>query len=252
MPTDDRQVIVAGLADAPAAWTVPGNGQITPLSIFAHYDGSGAATPFVPAIKVISDGGKTVGIYPYTSSIAAGGSADVSWFPGGRVTATLSNPGLMAVRVNIVGNINIPEGDPGVFVTWGEAPLDTGSPTPFWNSGTPLRLTAPVSGHYLSIGNLEWGLVGAGNAPAYTGHYLYLNGTPSPSYLYEFNTAEPDIGVAYNLNGGSHGIIHLNAGDYLETLAYNFNQGGAARNLIDLRPTENHYASWSLILVAAT
>lgn len=83
MATDDRQVIVTGQANAPASWTIPGNGQIKPRSLFAHYDGTAATVPFIPALKVISDGGKTVGVYPSGSLVAAGGSADVSWFPGG-------------------------------------------------------------------------------------------------------------------------------------------------------------------------
>lgn len=81
MPTDDRQILVAGTASAPAGFTVPGNGQIQPKAIFATYDGSGAAASFLPALEVISDGGETVGIYPSAASVAAGGSADVSWFP---------------------------------------------------------------------------------------------------------------------------------------------------------------------------
>lgn len=82
MPTDDRQVLVAGTAPTPALFTIPGNGQIRPKTIFAHYDGSGAASAFYPAIKIISDGGQTIGIYPTTFTVAAGGSAEVSWFPG--------------------------------------------------------------------------------------------------------------------------------------------------------------------------
>lgn len=60
-----------------------------PKAVFAHYDGTGAAGAFLPALKVISDGGETVGIYPTQIPIAAGGSAEVSWFPfvGGIVPA---------------------------------------------------------------------------------------------------------------------------------------------------------------------
>lgn len=82
MATDDRQILVTGTAPAPATWLVPGNGQVTPRSIFAHFNGAAAASPFYPALKVISDAGQTVGIYPCEALVAAGGSADVSWFPG--------------------------------------------------------------------------------------------------------------------------------------------------------------------------
>ena len=82
MATDDRQVLVVGQAPAPTHTVIPGNGQITPRAIFAHYDGSAAAGTYIPALKVTSDGGELVGIYPLRSTtLAAGVSADVSWFP---------------------------------------------------------------------------------------------------------------------------------------------------------------------------
>jgi hypothetical protein len=82
VPTDDIQRIITGTAPAPAKWVVPGNGQMRPKDIFASYDGTGAAGPFFPTLKIISDGGKTVGIFPTGTSVAAGASADVTWFPG--------------------------------------------------------------------------------------------------------------------------------------------------------------------------
>lgn len=92
MATDDVQRLVTGTASTPAHFTIPGNGQIRPKAIFASVDGTGAATAFLPAIKVISDGGETVGIYPTQTSVAAGGSADVSWFPGVGVTGSGNIP----------------------------------------------------------------------------------------------------------------------------------------------------------------
>lgn len=81
MATDDQQRLVTGVASAPATFTVPGNGQIRPKAVFAHFDGTGAAGSFQPALKVTSDAGKLVGIYPTSNTLAAGASADVSWFP---------------------------------------------------------------------------------------------------------------------------------------------------------------------------
>lgn len=82
MATDDQQVLVTGTASAPTHFTIPGNGQIRPKSVFAHYDGTGAAGAFVPALKIKSDGGELVAICPTTQTVAAGGSAAVSWFQG--------------------------------------------------------------------------------------------------------------------------------------------------------------------------
>jgi hypothetical protein len=96
LATDDQQVLVTGQASAPASWTVPGNGQITPRVVFASYDGTAAAAAFYPALKIVSDAGETVGIYPCGSSVAAGGSADVSWFPGVSAQAASSTIGAAA------------------------------------------------------------------------------------------------------------------------------------------------------------
>jgi hypothetical protein len=79
--TDDQQVRVTGIADAPASYLIPGNGQIAPKAVFASFDGTGAAGAFKPALKITSDGGELIGIYPTDSTVAAGGSADVSWAP---------------------------------------------------------------------------------------------------------------------------------------------------------------------------
>jgi hypothetical protein len=79
--TDDRQVLVVGQASAPANYRIPGSGQIRPKVVFAKFDGTNAVTGYVPALKVTSDGGKTVGIFPAFSTVAAGGSVNVSWFP---------------------------------------------------------------------------------------------------------------------------------------------------------------------------
>jgi hypothetical protein len=80
--TDDLQVLVTGNATAPATFTVPGNGQIRPKAVFASFDGTGAGGDFQPALKVTSDGGELVGIYPCSTTVTAGASADVSWFRG--------------------------------------------------------------------------------------------------------------------------------------------------------------------------
>lgn len=93
MATDDVQVLVTGQADAPATFTIPGNGQLQPKAIFASYDGTSAGGDFLPAIKIISDGGETVGVYPTATTVVAGASADVSWFPRLASSASISPTG---------------------------------------------------------------------------------------------------------------------------------------------------------------
>lgn len=244
-----------GPVSVPQDYKVPQSGELLPLTVRATIDGTSAASSFYATVQVLSPSGRIMGSY-ISDSIAAGASRDVTWFPGlgGNGTNTIFSSGLMAARVNITGSINIPEGDPGTFITWGEAVVDTGSPTPFWNAATPLRLTAPVNGVYMDLVNLEWSTLALASQPGYVAVYLYKNGAASPAYFYDVNTAEPQggSGPPYNLTGVTHGIFPMNAGDYWEILAYNNNAGGTTRQLIDLRPTENHYSSFSMILVGLT
>lgn len=80
MATDDKQILVAGTAPTPADFLIPGNGQIQPKAVNAVFDGSGAASAFLPTLEIVSDAGVVVARCP-APSVAAGGSAEVSWFP---------------------------------------------------------------------------------------------------------------------------------------------------------------------------
>ncbi len=91
MATDDQQVLVVGQAAAPTHTTIPGNGQIRPKCIYAHYDGTAAAGAFVPALKITSDGGEFVGWCPAPTTVVAGASAEVTWFQGVGLTAAAAS-----------------------------------------------------------------------------------------------------------------------------------------------------------------
>lgn len=65
----------------PQRYEVPGSAEIEPLSAFAHYDGSGAASAFRPTLTFYSDGGLILArVFPSTT-IPAGGTADVTFAP---------------------------------------------------------------------------------------------------------------------------------------------------------------------------
>lgn len=82
MATDDQQVLVTGVESAPASFRIPGSGQIRPKTIYAKYIGAGVGSSYIPALKITSDGGELIGIYPAFGAVAAGASANVTWFPG--------------------------------------------------------------------------------------------------------------------------------------------------------------------------
>lgn len=104
----DRQFKIGGLEPTPADWIIPDSLEVTPKSVYAHFDGSGAAGAFKPCLRIVSDSG-TVAIEAVTdTAVAAGASADVSWFPriastfgGGNGLYPLTITGVVATNVAI-------------------------------------------------------------------------------------------------------------------------------------------------------
>lgn len=67
---------------APAVYEVPGSTEVEPLAAFASFDGSGAAASYLPSIAFYSASGLLISRSFPSSAVAAGASADVSYFPG--------------------------------------------------------------------------------------------------------------------------------------------------------------------------
>jgi hypothetical protein len=76
----DEQILVAGTAAAPLTYTVPNAIEAALLCVNATIDGTGASGQFLPTVEIVSDGGVVVARCPCFTTIAAGGSAEVSWF----------------------------------------------------------------------------------------------------------------------------------------------------------------------------
>lgn len=67
---------------APADYLVPGTQELQVKAVRAAIDGSGAAASFLPALQLLDPAGHVMWTAVDTSSsLAAGASADVSWFP---------------------------------------------------------------------------------------------------------------------------------------------------------------------------
>ena len=81
-----------GTVAAPAAWVLPDSVVLELEATRAIFDGSGATVSFLPTFDVISDAGDVVYSAPVAAAIAAGGSADVSWFPWRRGLAGSVQP----------------------------------------------------------------------------------------------------------------------------------------------------------------
>lgn len=217
MATDDRQILVTGTAPAPASWLVPGNGQICPRTVFAHYDGTNAANTFFPALKVISDAGQTVGIYPCGTAIAAGGSANVSWFPGAEVeeeapqTAGVTLEQLLLdtrVQAGITSSTVLQSGEQYVVTVQGtyafqNAALAFGSPNAdamFPTSGGQPRVSTQVGSDAetlfaeqsgpptgLPLGHFNWFQMNTGSGWSHVEPQGGPYTTPQPNYLYRYS-----------------------------------------------------------------
>lgn len=80
----DQALTVGGAgtgASAPLAYTVPGTGEIILKGAFARMDGTGAAGSWFPCLRVKTPNGSIM-LECIGDAVAAGASADVSWFPG--------------------------------------------------------------------------------------------------------------------------------------------------------------------------
>ena len=252
----DVSILDQAVHAAPKQYKITGAQDIVLRSVTATFDGTSAASSWVPVVQIIDPSGFTAATYPLGSTLLVGATADVSWFPGlGGSGSTAALSTMLMARVNIVGAQSITTGGNGQVVVWGEAPIDTGSPAPFFNIANPTRLTAPVTGDYFVFANLEFDIL---NEQTNLGCYLFKNGHSDPNaFLYEFNSgpvlSASGVGSnSYTLQGGQHNIWSLNAGDYLELVAYVQASAGVpgTLNLIDLRATQNHYSSFGMILLS--
>lgn len=61
-------------------YDVPGSAVITPFSVSATFDGSGAGGPFLPCLTFKTQTGAIIARCP-APEVASGDTADVSWFP---------------------------------------------------------------------------------------------------------------------------------------------------------------------------
>ena len=80
MPSD-ALVSVPGSGAAPLTYLIAAAQEIILKAAFANFDGRAAAASFLPCLRILSPSGHVVGEYVAQSSVAAGGSAEVSFAP---------------------------------------------------------------------------------------------------------------------------------------------------------------------------
>lgn len=110
MPAD-AVISRPGAVAVPIDYKVPTGTEIIPRAISASFDGSAAAGAFVPVLEVIAPSGVVTAYCARRTSIAAGASALVSWFPGvaeaDTEDTTPSSSGTISSIVSPVGTIAV-------------------------------------------------------------------------------------------------------------------------------------------------
>lgn len=76
----DEQILVAGTSAVPVVYMVPNAIEAALLCVNATINGASAASAFLATVEIWSDGGVCVARCPCFTTIAAGGSAEISWF----------------------------------------------------------------------------------------------------------------------------------------------------------------------------
>lgn len=79
---DRQHVAPFGTKATPASWVLPAALEFSPKIAFARFNGASAAGPWKPCLRLISDAGIVAAECVAETIVAAGGSADVSWFHG--------------------------------------------------------------------------------------------------------------------------------------------------------------------------
>lgn len=92
----DTYLLRGGPVAVPLTYKVPQAGELKPLAVRATFDGTNAGQPFYAVVQLIAPNGNILGNY-ITNPIAAGASADVSWFPGGELETASTASGVTAV-----------------------------------------------------------------------------------------------------------------------------------------------------------
>lgn len=89
----DVSIRASAVTAAPMDYKVPGSQEIAPKAVTASMDGTSAAVAWFPCLQLLDPAGNVMFSAVPSSSVAAGASADVSWFPHIAAPAASSSGG---------------------------------------------------------------------------------------------------------------------------------------------------------------
>ena len=94
------QILRDAVKAVPIIYTVPGGQVLGLMGLRATFDGAGAAGAFLPSVQILSAAGAVM-VHAEGTSVAAGASADASFFPG--VKAAGGGADADDVLFNVIG-----------------------------------------------------------------------------------------------------------------------------------------------------
>lgn len=249
----DRQYNPLGQEQAPAAWVIPSSLQVVLKTVYASFDGSGAGSSFVPCLELVTDSGHVEGAYPLGGEVAAGASADATWFPRGGLTgfiryvtpnvgswlsvattagAVVPLPGIPTLSGAMVF---IDNGDGGIWLTdsHGSAIGLTGGQWIGYLAGS--NETVYTQGgnfyRYTGGGNVDFytGLNGSGTGGSASGSFnVYTvsdDGTQAGSVSFNIGATTPG---SFAVNGNIASVVYIDSTGAADRLGF-FNVGPVAQ-----------------------
>lgn len=227
----DIAIVNTTVSAAPKDYVLTGTQELLLKAVEATVNGSSAGSPYQVVLQMLAPDGTVMWSAPTTTTVAAGGSAVVSWFPdvapagsgtgggGGGTTPTFTG-------ARIYSSVNMSVPDTTDFTqTFDTVQFDTGGYANLATHNT--RLTAPSTGYYHMGACIAFPV---GNY--YTQLYVYVNGVRADAVC-TLVTAAPTAGTNPDLS--VHGIYQLNAGDYIELGLVQ--ESGVAKNSLSAPPT---------------
>lgn len=163
----DVALTIGSSAPAPLGYTVPGAQEIDLVAAFASFDGTGAAGAFLPTLRLKASSGQVVWEAIADTAVAAGASADVSWFPGvtnpPATTTGLTNLSVAMGRVDPASPPVILAGS-STTITWSIVTIE--GPGIVWAAGLPRQVTVNDGGAIIAsvtvAPSLDWPNTAAG------------------------------------------------------------------------------------------
>ena len=166
----DLPIVIPDIASAPKDYTLSGTQELALKTVRALIDGTGAGAAFLPTLQLLDPNGHVMWEGATSSTVAAGGSADVSWFPGLGGSSGSSSTSPLAETAYLHGlnggPLTVPSGSATHNVPWlhfqttntsvfGTDTSAAASP-PFHNSPGDTFIYLQADGAYLASGLLTW------------------------------------------------------------------------------------------------